>query len=151
MDYHWEVEVKPEHARRFSRLERMIWRGPACEVLKDIARSKGLCVATSPQEEDHGHAIRTFCEKCKNRECSPIMFIWKPGHYESGVEVPRELNGARHVCSHRFPFPPPVFSIEGHTRTPTFSFCQVIEAVLAFLFPGRFMVEYDWGIMISRR
>jgi hypothetical protein len=149
----WALSVRRDVAGSFTTEDQRKWE-LACEVLKDIARSKDLRVASKLEEEDHAYHKSTVFPECSSSKCTRNFKIWHPVRY-GGIDVPVSLNGANHVCtykkSNKWRSSPPIFAIHGCIKWATSGFCGAVEAVLAFLFPGMFEVEWDAYDMDSLR
>jgi hypothetical protein len=136
----WCLEAK-SYARLFTREDQRKWK-KARNVLQEIATYRQFRVATKPEEEDHGYETKTACEKCSKR--SGIFKVWHPVRY-GGIEVPLCLHGVGRVCTCNDSCRKwgRKFQVFGCVKWKTSSFCEDLEAVMAFLFPGMFEVEWD--------
>lgn len=78
--------------------------------------------------------------------------VWDPVR-RGDICVPLILNSGRNVCGgNRLRYGFPVFSISGCIRWKTSAFCSDVEAVIAFLFPYKFEVEWhDYGSDIEEQ
>jgi hypothetical protein len=142
MEGEWCLEAK-SYGRKFTMKDQRIWI-KACKVLQEIAKYRALRVAGKLKEEDRGNRIATGCEKCSKRRGT--FQVWDPAQY-GGIEVPLYLKGVRGVCpcdasyhkSRR------KFQVIGSRKCadPKSSFCDDLEAVVAFLLPGSFEIELD--------
>ena len=134
-----EYELFARSSRPFSAAEQSKWEA-ACVVLQDIARFRGFCVATQPDEETHSVSKSTgICSKCQGEKCSQIFLVWNSEGY-GGIEVPMELNQTRcypHYDNDKR------FSINGCVKWRTSSFCTDVENTLGYLFPDKFQVTWD--------